>query len=139
MRIPNLLALSAVCALVSTPLCAQEATVTYKSLSPELALDAAKAALADCRTRGYQVSVAVVDRFGVGKRAVLLKLREAGDVVEQADSFGDIHFPIRPVFADGDGAGIGGNTDRVFELELMHRMKRTVYPEPVNIGSEAAR
>ena len=76
MRVRNLLALSAVCALVSTPLCAQEATVTYKSLSPELALDAAKAALADCRTRGYQVSVAVVDRFGLPQ--VMLRDRFAG-------------------------------------------------------------
>jgi uncharacterized protein GlcG (DUF336 family) len=76
MRVRNLLVLSAACALVSTPLCAQDATVTYKSLSPEIALDAAKAALADCRTRGYQVSVAVVDRFGLPQ--VMLRDRFAG-------------------------------------------------------------
>ncbi|MCR6735070.1 MAG: heme-binding protein [Afipia sp.] len=76
MRIPNLLALSAVCTLASAPVHAQDATVTYKSLSPELAQEAAKAALADCRTRGYQVSVAVVDRFGTPQ--VMLRDRFAG-------------------------------------------------------------
>ena len=55
---------------------AQDAIVTYKSLSPELALDLARAALADCRERGYQVAVAVVDRFGVDQ--VLLRDRFAG-------------------------------------------------------------
>jgi uncharacterized protein GlcG (DUF336 family) len=55
---------------------AQDAIVTYKSLSPELALDLARAALADCRERGYQVAVAVVDRFGAVQ--VLLRDRFAG-------------------------------------------------------------
>lgn len=76
MKVQNLLALSAVCALVSFPVFAQETTVTYKSLSPELAQEAAKAALADCRTRGYQVAVAVVDRFGTPQ--VMLRDRFAG-------------------------------------------------------------
>ncbi len=34
-------------------------------MSPALALDLARAALEDCRARGYQVARAVVDRFGV--------------------------------------------------------------------------
>jgi uncharacterized protein GlcG (DUF336 family) len=55
---------------------AQEALIAYKSLSPELALDLARAALADCRQRGYQVAVAVVDRFGVTQ--VMLRDRFAG-------------------------------------------------------------
>jgi len=55
---------------------AQESLITYKSLSPELALDLARAALADCRRRGYQVAVAVVDRFGVAQ--VMLRDRFAG-------------------------------------------------------------
>lgn len=76
MKVRNLLALSAVCALVSFPAAAQDAIVTYKSLSPELAQEAAKAALADCRTRGYQVAVAVVDRFGTPQ--VMLRDRFAG-------------------------------------------------------------
>lgn len=55
---------------------AQDALVNYKLLSPELAIDLARAALADCRQRGYQVAVAVVDRFGVTQ--VLLRDRFAG-------------------------------------------------------------
>ena len=54
----------------------QEALLTYKSMSPEIALDLARAALADCRQRGYQVAVAVVDRFGVTQ--VVLRDRFAG-------------------------------------------------------------
>ena len=50
--------------------------MTYKSLSPELAQDLARATLADCRKRGFQVTVAVVDRFGVTQ--VLLRDRFAG-------------------------------------------------------------
>jgi uncharacterized protein GlcG (DUF336 family) len=45
-------------------------------MSPETALDLARAALADCRQRGYQVAVAVVDRFGVTQ--VMLRDRFAG-------------------------------------------------------------
>ena len=55
---------------------AQDALVTYKSLSPELALDLARAALGECRKRGYQAAVAVVDRFGVTQ--VMLRDRFAG-------------------------------------------------------------
>jgi uncharacterized protein GlcG (DUF336 family) len=55
---------------------AQDALVTYKSLSPELALDVARASLAECRKRGYQAAVAVVDRFGVTQ--VMLRDRFAG-------------------------------------------------------------
>lgn len=54
----------------------QDALVTYKALSPELALDLARASLADCQKRGYQVAVAVVDRFGVTQ--VVLRDRFAG-------------------------------------------------------------
>jgi uncharacterized protein GlcG (DUF336 family) len=52
------------------------ATVTYKSLSPEVALEAAQAALKQCRTDGFQVAVAVVDRFG--QPQVMLRDRYAG-------------------------------------------------------------
>jgi uncharacterized protein GlcG (DUF336 family) len=62
--------------LVAPPANAQDALITYKSMSPELALDLARAALIDCRNRGYQVAVAVVDRFGVTQ--VILRDRFAG-------------------------------------------------------------
>src|SRR6266498_1907032 len=72
----NLPAITAISCLLAGPAAAQEALVTYKSLSPELAQDMAKATLADCRKRGFQVTVAVVDRFGVTQ--VLLRDRFAG-------------------------------------------------------------
>jgi uncharacterized protein GlcG (DUF336 family) len=55
---------------------AQEAVFQTKSLTPETALAAAKAALESCRKRGYQVAVAVVDRAGVTQ--VVLRDRFAG-------------------------------------------------------------
>jgi uncharacterized protein GlcG (DUF336 family) len=69
--------LTLIVSLVSTTVAsAQEAIVTYKSLSPDVALELARATLADCRQRGYQVAVAVVDRFGVTQ--VMLRDRFAG-------------------------------------------------------------
>jgi uncharacterized protein GlcG (DUF336 family) len=62
--------------LLGQPVRAQDALVTYKTLSPEMALDLARATLADCRRRGYQVAVAVVDRSGVPQ--VMLRDRFAG-------------------------------------------------------------
>src|SRR5688572_30899672 len=53
-----------------------EATYTVKILTPESALKAAQAALKSCRDRGFQVTVAVVDRMGVVQ--VLLRDRFAG-------------------------------------------------------------
>jgi uncharacterized protein GlcG (DUF336 family) len=55
---------------------AQEAYFQTKSLTPETALQAAKAALESCRKQGYQVAVAVVDRSGLVQ--VLLRDRFAG-------------------------------------------------------------
>ena len=52
------------------------ALVTYKSLSPEVALEAAQAALKKCRDNGFQVAVSVVDRFG--QPQVMLRDRFAG-------------------------------------------------------------
>jgi uncharacterized protein GlcG (DUF336 family) len=58
------------------PAFAEDALVTHKTLSPATALELARAALADCQKRGYQVTVAVTDRFGVVQ--VLLRDRFAG-------------------------------------------------------------
>jgi uncharacterized protein GlcG (DUF336 family) len=62
--------------VLAVPVRAEEPLVTYKSLSPEVALELARAALADCRKRGYQVAVAVTDRFGLTQ--VVLRDRFAG-------------------------------------------------------------
>lgn len=56
--------------------CAQGATYTVRSLTPETALKATLVALEDCRKRGYQVAVAVVDRAGVAQ--TMLRDRFAG-------------------------------------------------------------
>jgi uncharacterized protein GlcG (DUF336 family) len=60
----------------SAPAWAVDATFTVKVLTPESALKAAQAALARCRSSGYQVAVAVTDRMGVVQ--VLLRDRFAG-------------------------------------------------------------
>ncbi|WP_027284267.1 GlcG/HbpS family heme-binding protein [Rubritepida flocculans] len=39
--------------------------IPMRMMAPGLALDLARAALEECRTRGFQVAVAVVDRMGV--------------------------------------------------------------------------
>jgi uncharacterized protein GlcG (DUF336 family) len=65
--------------VLSTPMAlAQPAagTFTSKSLTPETALVAARAALESCRKAGYQVGVAVVDRAGLPQ--VFLRDRYAG-------------------------------------------------------------
>jgi uncharacterized protein GlcG (DUF336 family) len=53
-----------------------DAIVTYKSLSPDVALEAAQAALKRCRDDGFQVAVVVVDHFG--QPQVMLRDRFAG-------------------------------------------------------------
>lgn len=55
---------------------AQQGLFETKSMMPETALAAARAALDSCRKAGYQVSVAVVDRSGLPQ--VLLRDRFAG-------------------------------------------------------------
>lgn len=55
---------------------AQQATFQTRSLTPETALVAARAAMEACRKEGYQVGVAVVDRAGLTQ--VFLRDRFAG-------------------------------------------------------------
>jgi len=50
--------------------------ITFRVMAPPLALELAQAALKACRDRGFQVAVAVVDRFGVTQ--VLLRDALAG-------------------------------------------------------------
>ncbi len=54
----------------------EDAFVTFKVLKPEVALTMAQAAMESCREGGSQVTIAVVDRFGVLQ--VLLRDRYAG-------------------------------------------------------------
>jgi uncharacterized protein GlcG (DUF336 family) len=76
-RTPGRRIVFAVLALFCTPAFAgDDALVTYKSLSPEVALEAAQGALKQCRDNGFQVAVVVVDRFG--QPQVLLRDRYAG-------------------------------------------------------------
>ena len=62
--------------MLAPPARGEDALITYKSLSPEVALELARAALTACRERGFQVAVAVVDRFGVTQ--IVLRDRFAG-------------------------------------------------------------
>ena len=68
----------AIAGLACPPALAQQPNASFQtqSLTPETALAAAQAALALCRSQGYQVAVAVVDRAGLTQ--VLLRDRFAG-------------------------------------------------------------
>lgn len=55
---------------------AQQATYELRSITPEAALRAARAALATCAKNGHQVAVAVTDRGG--HALVMLRERHAG-------------------------------------------------------------
>ena len=55
---------------------AQQATFPVRSITPEAALKAARAALAACQKNGHQVAVAVTDR--AGHPLVMLRDRHAG-------------------------------------------------------------
>ncbi|HJO74505.1 MAG TPA: heme-binding protein [Rhodospirillales bacterium] len=71
------LAAGAVLATLSSPVQAQEgALITFKTLTLEAATELAQGALAECRKRGFQVAVAVVDRGG--NVQVMLRDRFAG-------------------------------------------------------------
>ena len=52
-------------ATVATAPSRAEDFTTFRVMAPPLALELAQAALKACRDRGFQVAVAVVDRFGV--------------------------------------------------------------------------
>jgi uncharacterized protein GlcG (DUF336 family) len=68
--------LAAACCAAVLPVAAQSGTYTVRQLTPDTAAKAVRAALEDCRKRGYQVAVAVVDRAGVAQ--ALLRDRFAG-------------------------------------------------------------
>ena len=72
----TIFAAAATLAAAALPLHAEEGTVTYKSLAPDVAFDMARAALDRCRKDGFQVAVVVIDRFG--QPLVVLRDRYAG-------------------------------------------------------------
>ena len=74
---PFAAAASAVLAFAAPSAIAQgSGTITIKLLTPETAVKAVNAALADCRKRGFQVAVAVVDRGGNAQ--AMIRDRHAG-------------------------------------------------------------
>lgn len=73
--------MAAALAVPAGAVCAQDAFVEFKTLKPELALAAAVAAMEYCRGEGYQVGVAVTDRFGTMQAFV--RDRFAGAHVEE--------------------------------------------------------
>jgi uncharacterized protein GlcG (DUF336 family) len=56
--------------LAATAAYSQGATHNVRVLTPEAATKATQAPLASCRQQGYQVAVAVVDRFGIAQAMV---------------------------------------------------------------------
>jgi uncharacterized protein GlcG (DUF336 family) len=79
MRYPVVVIAAMMLALSAPPVLADDGAIAvYKSLSPETALAAAQAALKKCRDNGFQVAVAVVDRFG--QPQVMLRDRFAGQL-----------------------------------------------------------
>ena len=76
MRYPAMIVAILLALGTSPAVAGDDAIVVYKSLSPEVALEAAQAALKKCRDNGFQVAVAVVDRFG--QPQVMLRDRYAG-------------------------------------------------------------
>ena len=69
-------ALAAIACWSASSLAADAPTFSIKMLTPDTALKAAQAAIAQCRKDGFQTAVAVVDRAGVVQ--VVLRDRYAG-------------------------------------------------------------
>ena len=62
----GLRALIVVTVLMFLPASAEESSFkTFRALKPMLALEAAQAAMRDCRKKGFQIAVSVTDRSGV--------------------------------------------------------------------------
>ncbi len=75
-RLRTLVATGTLVAAASGALAQGSSTFSVKLMTPETALAAARAAMDDCRRQGYQVTVVIVDRFGIVQ--VVLRDRFAG-------------------------------------------------------------
>ena len=76
-KIVTVVAIAMITVSLNTSIRADEdSLVTFKVLKPEIALELAQATMVDCRKKGYQVAVSVVDRFGILQ--VTLRDRFAG-------------------------------------------------------------
>lgn len=106
--------LGAMMLATSTPLLAEEdGFVTFKVLKPEHAITMATAAMENCRDGGYQVGVAVVDRFGglqtfvrdryAGPHTSETAIRKAWTAVSFRTNTTDLDLVTRP---GGASAGI---------------------------------
>ena len=70
MRVTSLTLLATIASLSALPAAAQSGTHAVRVLTPETAVKATQAALQSCRQAGFQVAVAVVDRFGTAQAMV---------------------------------------------------------------------
>lgn len=70
MKRTSLTLLAAIAGLMTLPAAAQSGTHAMRVPTPESALKATQAALQSCRQSGYQIAVAVVDRFGIAQAMV---------------------------------------------------------------------
>jgi uncharacterized protein GlcG (DUF336 family) len=70
MRSVSLILLTTIAGLSALPAAAQGGTHAVRVLTPETAIKATQAALQSCRQAGFQVAVAVVDRFGTAQAMV---------------------------------------------------------------------
>ncbi|WP_135468332.1 GlcG/HbpS family heme-binding protein [Crenalkalicoccus roseus] len=137
MRKPLPIAAAALLALAPAAGARGEDFTTFRVMSPPLALALAQAALKACHDRGYQVAVAVVDRFGVpqvmlrdalagphtpdtaiAKARTAVSFRAATEELSAATQAGQINSAIRHipgyvflgggVPVEGGGAIVGG-------------------------------
>lgn len=76
MRIGTLLGACVLATTLASASAKADALIEFKVMTPEAALTLAQKALEDCRGKGFQVAVAVVDRFG--NVQVVLRDRLAG-------------------------------------------------------------
>jgi uncharacterized protein GlcG (DUF336 family) len=113
MTLKHLLAAAALAAGGTAAQADDGAFVEFKVLKPELAIQAAVAAMEHCRANGYQVGVAVVDRFGVtqafvrdrfgGAHTIETATRKAWTAVSFRSGTSELDLATRP---DAISAGI---------------------------------